>query len=106
MAFKFVKGSDVAITVQIVDKATKLPYQLSDFTSATGYLQKVDSEFLAVSGSLVSEDLGKVKFQVNETQSADLQAGDEVDMQIGIDQGIVRTIFVLKGKLQIIEQII
>lgn len=107
MAFKFVKGSDVTITIQMIDKATKLPYQLSDFTAATGYLPKDDnSTYLAVSGSLESEDLGKLKFVINETDSAGLLAGDAIDMQVDVDQSTKRTIFVLEGKLQVLDQII
>jgi len=87
-----IKGSDTKIVVTVIDKATKEPYSLAGFTSATGFLSNTDATTLAVTGTLLSSDLGKIQFEIDEVSTALLASGDAQSMEVVIDQGTTRSI--------------
>lgn len=103
--YTFVKGSDVTITVNLIDKATKAPYQITGFTSATLYIKKNDSTYHAASGTLVSSDLGKLQFIISDTDSALLKAGSKLDVQLTLIQGTTKTNFIITDGFSILENL-
>jgi hypothetical protein len=104
-AYSFVKGSDVTITVQVKDKDTKVPYALTGFTSATLFIKKDDNTYLSATGTLVSSDLGKLSFTINETDSDTLRAGTKLDIQLTVNQGSTKTNFLINEMLSIYENL-
>jgi len=102
---KVVQGSDVAVTVQLQDSDTGLPFGLSGFTGCTGYFPKDPSGSLAVTGTLVSADLGKVSFAMDETQTAQLLTGTDLDIEVEIDRGSDKIIAQILGKLEVVERL-
>lgn len=106
MGIKFVKGSDVNIAIQLVDKTTKEPFSLVGFTGATGYFAAEDGgECIAVTGSLVSADCGKLSFILDEATTPLLAAGDAQDLEIIVDKGLDRTITQILGQMEIVDRI-
>lgn len=102
---KIVKGQDRSITVQLVKESDGLPYSLADFTAATGYFPKADLTALAVSGSLVSSDLGTIKFVMTETDTLDLKAGEDQSFEVEVDQGATKTIVQFEDSLDVFERL-
>lgn len=84
MASKIVKGSDVSVIVSLTDKNTKAPLSLVGFEGATGFFLKDDDTTLAVTGSLISADLGKVQFDISPSNSSLLQAAEDADIEVEI----------------------
>jgi hypothetical protein len=106
MAVKFVKGSDVTLTVNLVDQKTKDPFSLTGFSGATAYFAAEDGgDCVGVTGSVVSADCGKMQFVMNESTTELLAAGDAQDVEIVVDKGSDRTIVQILGSLQIVDRI-
>lgn len=103
---KIVKGSDISLTVQLTDKNNdSLPFSLAGFTGCTGYFPKDPSGGLAVTGSLVSADCGKVSFILSETETDQLLAGTDLDIELEVDRGADKIIAQILGKLEVIERL-
>lgn len=102
---KIIKGEDVSLTIQLRDSVTKEPFSLGGFTAATGYFANEDGTTLAVSGELVSADLGKVNFILSEVQSALLAAGEESNFEAEIDRGNDKKIVQFIGKLEVVDRL-
>lgn len=102
MAFKFVKGSDVDVVVQIIDAQTKLPFNLTGFTSATALFPKDDGlGFPVTNVSVLSEDLGKLRISMTDTDTLQLlEAG--TSFQVTVDQGTKRTIVLFNEAIEIL----
>lgn len=103
--YKFVKGSDVEITVNMIDKKTKAPYNLLGFTGATATFPNSDGTTLNVPGTLLSEDLGRIKFSLTDSQTDLLQEGTDQSIQMTVDQGTKRTISILDAALDIFPKL-
>lgn len=105
---KIVKGSDVLVTVQLIDKnsCTQSPFSLTGFTGCTGYFDQQDSDTaLAATGSLVSADLGKVQIPLSETQTDLLEAGEELDFEVVVEKGSDTIIAQILGKLEVRDRL-
>ena len=103
---KIIKGQDRTITVQMVKASDKTPYSLDGFTGATGYFPQADStDGLAVSGQLVSEDLGTIKFVMSESDTALLAAGEDQGFEVEFDQGSTKTIVQFEEKLDVFDRL-
>lgn len=86
-----VKGSDAFIVAQIVQAADKSkPVSFSNFQSASGYFANQDGTTLTVEGSLVSEDLGTLRFDLTSQETSNLLAGEErsFEFQFQDDNGV------------------
>lgn len=99
-----VQGQNVTFTVQLIDKETCDPFSLAGFTGATGYFPKEDDTALAVTGSLVSSDLGKISFALQPADTDLIKAGDELDFEIEADTGD-KIIAQILGKLSVTERL-
>lgn len=90
MAYKKIsitQGSDVDLDFTFKDKKTGEPLDMSGFTSATLKLRKTDTTLLSVTGSLVSEDRAKVRFNISDTNSALLKVGNDQDFHVELVRG-------------------
>ena len=106
MAIVIFKGADAKVTVTLKDKKTKEPIDLSGFTGATAYFAQQDSEDpVSVTGSLLSSDCGKIEFNLSDTETPLLDAGDEQNMEVVVDQGALRTIVQFEGEVSIKERL-
>lgn len=102
MSITIFKGADASITVSLKDKTSGDPIDLVGFTGASAFFAQEDSdEPLSVTGVLVSEDLGKISFALNEEETTLLKAGDENNMEVLVDQGATRTIVQFEGQVAI-----
>lgn len=102
---RIIKGSDVEVTTQLIDRNTKQPFSLEGMTAASAFFANEDDTVLAVTGSLVSADLGKLLFPLNEVQTGGLAEGSEQNMEVVVDQGDVRTIAQFRGGLEILPRL-
>lgn len=100
-AIKIVQGEDVAVTIDLKDHNTGLPFSLAGFTGATAYFPAVTGGGLPVQGLLVSADLGRVTFALNEVQTAAVLDGDGQNIEVVVDQGAQRAIAQILGKLNV-----
>lgn len=103
MAFKFVKGSDVDVVVQILDAVTKVPFNLAGYTSATGFFPKDDevSSVPITNVTVMSQDLGKLRLSLTDADTAQLLAGG-TNFQVTVDQGTKRTIVLFENSIEIL----
>lgn len=102
---KVVQGQDRTITVQLVKESDGTPFSLEGFTGVTGYFPGADDAGYAKVGSLVSSDLGTVKFVLDETDTAALAAGEDQSFEVVLDQGSTRTIVQFDSKLDVFERL-
>ena len=102
---QIVQGSDISITIDITqkdqDSGTSKPFPLGGFTGATAYFAAASGGSLYAFGSLVSADLGRLNFPLNEIQTGGLLAGSELNIEVLVDQGSTRTIAQILGKLEV-----
>lgn len=103
---QIIQGEDISFAVTLTDKNTSQPFNLAGFTGATAYFAAASggSPLWSV-GSLLSADLGKVQFGLNEIVTAGLETGDELNIEIHVDQGATRTIAQILGKLSVVAQL-
>jgi hypothetical protein len=102
---KIYKGSDVKVTVSLIEDATKKPYSLAGTTGATGFFQKSDDTWLSASGIVISADLGKLQFNLTDSDTVQLKVGDAQSMEVMIDKGADRAIAQILERLQVIDRI-
>lgn len=91
-----VRGADAFVVTQVVFQGTSSPYSFQAFTGSTAYFPGVvDGVPVAVVGTLVSADLGQVRFNIPKTASTGLALGDEVSFQQDLvdSRGLTRLIF-------------
>ena len=106
MAITIYKGSTTDVTVSLKDKKTKEPISLAGFSGATAYFDQAGSDTpLAVTGSLVSADCGKLNFSLTQENTNLLEAGDEESMEVVVDQGTNRTVIQFEGTVSIKERL-
>ncbi len=104
-SISIVKGSDVTLTVNLTDKATKEPYSLAGFTGASGYLPGANGVAVVAPGSVVSSDRGILQFPFSDTLTALLEAGEGRDFQVIVDQGTTRRIVLFEEAVNVLDQI-
>lgn len=98
---ELVKGSDMSLKVQIKDRSTGLPTKIEGFSSCEIRLEKEDGTVLGASGTLDSADLGTIKFELSETQTAELEAGEEISAEVELESTAGTQIFHMEGALVI-----
>lgn len=97
-----IQGQTSNVTVKLIDANTKQPFSLAGLTGATGIFPTGDgTEGLAVTGTLVSADLGELMFSLDETTTEALTTGEQQSIQVQVDQGAVRSIAQLKQVLTV-----
>jgi RNase P/RNase MRP subunit p29 len=99
---EFVKGSDVRMVVQLQNRSTRCAQSIPDFSGATARFQpETGDDAIAVTGSLVSEDLGTVAFEIDSSQSELMLAADGQTFEVEIDQAGEKTFVQLEDQLTI-----
>ena len=103
MAINIIKGSDATVKVSLKDKKTGDLFDLSGFSGATAYFDQAESdEPLAVTGELEgSADTGRLSFPLTEVQTDLLEAGDDINMEVVLDQGTTRTIVQFEAQISV-----
>lgn len=89
---EIVKGSDAFLELELVYKGDENQQEkISNFVGATGFFQAEEVDYLSASGSLVSADLGKIKFELTSAETAQLKAGEEISLEMSVedDKGLV-----------------
>lgn len=103
---KAVQGQTIIMTVQLVDENTGKPRSILSFLGATGYFpQESLDTALAVSGSLVSQDLAEVTFTIDSTNSKLLKTGDSLDFEIEVNDSGETVIAQVLGKLDVAKRL-
>ena len=107
---KIIRGEDATVIVDITkrtacDDGSSEPFKLDGFTSATAYLAKDGGGTVTASGTLVSEDLGRLSFTFSDTDTALLLVDDSVDMEVVINRGTVRSIAQIIGKIDVVDKL-
>lgn len=100
-----VQGDDATITIKLKDKATGDPFSLAGFTAASAFFEGTDGTPVVAACTLVSEDLGELSCALSNTQTEDMKAGDELDIEIVVDQGSTRTTAQVLGLLSVAERL-
>jgi len=101
---EIIQGRDINLVVTLTDKVSGEPMSLAGFTAATASFAGTDAD-VVIAGSVYSADRGKVLFEMDEDDTAALEAGDEMDIEVVVDQGDVRTIAQIIGKLVVKERL-
>lgn len=99
-------GSDATVNVNFKLKSNRKSAPLTGFSSATGSFPNADGTYLAVSGTLVSADLGEVEFVITKDQSILLNVGEEQDFQVNVEANGVTTVSVARGVLNIAPKLV
>lgn len=103
---EFVKGSDVRMVVQLQNRTTRCAQAIPDFSGATARFQPESGEEpVAVTGSLVSEDLGQMAFEIDAGQSEIMLAAEGQTFEVEIDQAGEKTFVQLEDQLTIRERL-
>lgn len=105
-----VKGSKkVRVRVQFKDHNTDEPVNLNGFVSSNAYFPAADSTLnpdgVAVSGTLVSEDLGEVDYLIEQAQLEAMNVGEEQDWEQEVDLGESGFVSQILGNLNIIARL-
>lgn len=101
-----VKGSDAFIETQLVYKGTDNAYEIDGFDGCTGFFkQQGETTPLQVVGTLVSEDLGKLRFDMSAAETNLLASGEELSFEVGLesDSGVLFVLF--ESKLSVKERL-
>lgn len=88
-----VKGSDMVIKTQLVNKSTGEPYVINGFEGVTGFFPKDDGTAMSIVGSVASAFQGVCSFSIPASGSIDLEAGDEVSFEQHLEDEKGLTIF-------------
>lgn len=105
-SFTLIKGSDIEIIVDLVNKATRQPVALDGFEGATGYFAK-EGSWYAASGGLHSSDRGQVKLVIPRADSATIDAmPDGADIEVQVDKSGKRIIAQILGSVMIVDSLI
>jgi hypothetical protein len=100
---KIVQGQSANLVVQLIDGSTGKPFNLAGLSGATGVFPDIDGESgLASSGTLISSDLGTLAFALDPTFTSELQIGEQMSIQVQVDQGSLRSIAVVENVLTVI----
>lgn len=102
---KLIQGQDVTFILQVLDNVTSQPYSLAGLDAATAYFPKTDGTALAATGTLISADLGKLSFTLDELETAELNAGEDQSIELQIDQGSLRSIVQFEEVLTVAPQL-
>lgn len=98
-----VQGSDYFLVVQMIYADSLVPYAFDTFVGATGTFGNTDSTTttVVVGTSATSQDraLGKVRFDLAATATADLAEGEEQSFQVDFEDALGLTKIILEGKL-------
>lgn len=98
-----VQGQTGQVQVQLWDPEQKQPFSLVGLTGATGVFPDSDGVTgLAVSGNLVSQDLGTLVFPYDEAFSNALNVGQQQTVMVMVDQGANRTIALMEAVLNVL----
>lgn len=106
-----IQGSDRSFNVNILRKNTLKPFDLTAATEITACFPNEDGTTLMVSLTnteieIVGDPmLGEIKIKLNNTQTAALEEGDDLSIQIDIDIGPDKSIVQLVGVLTVIESL-
>lgn len=98
---KIVQGSDGFLLMQLVYRGTSDPAAINSFVGATGFFPKEDGSALAVSGALVSADRGTVRFDLDSTETADLNEGEENNFEMSVEDASGLHFYQLEAKLSV-----
>lgn len=102
---KIIQGSDNILNIQLVQKSTKEPFSLDGFTAATAFFLGVEASTVAVSGALVSADLGKLTFSLSDTFTDTMEVGEGLNVEVHVEQGNTKTIVQILEKLDVVAQL-
>jgi hypothetical protein len=93
-----VQGSDAFVVAQIVYRGESDPYAIDTFAGATASFPGGEdgATAVAVTGTLVSADTGKLRFDLPAATTPSLQPGDSLSFQIDLDDARGRVIFVVE----------
>lgn len=105
---KIIRGQDATIVVDLVkptscNDGTTEPFKLDGFTSATGKLPAELGGAVSVSGTLVSEDLGRLSFVFSDTNTLLLSVEDNVNMEVTVIRGTITSIAQIIGKIDVAD---
>lgn len=102
-----VKGSDAFITAQVVYKGdTSSPSKIEGFVGATGFFQNDDLSIQTIEGTLVSGDLGQLKFDLPASGTDLLKAGDEQSFEFSLEDDSGLKFIQFDGGLQINDRLL
>ena len=102
---ELVQGEERTFILSLKQKGKTTPYIMTGLTSSTLKLKNADNSILSLTGSTVSSDLATISFTISEAQSALLLKGHNQDMQLELNKGSVKTIKIIKGSLNVLEQL-
>ncbi len=106
-----IQGSDRSFNVNILRKNTLKPFDLTTATEIVACFPNEDGTtlMLSLTGAEVEivgdPMLGEIKIKLNNTQTAGLEEGEDLGIQIEIDLGADKSIVQLKGVLTVLESL-
>lgn len=101
MAITIVKGSDAGINVSIKDKESGDPFDLTGLSGASAFMPGDASTVVIAGTPLGSLDCGRLKFDLSDSDTNLLAAGDGANMEVVIDIGANRTIVQFEGVIDV-----
>lgn len=100
-----IQGSSANIDFYLIDESTGRPFPLAAVTGATATFAAGAGGAYAASAMLISQDLAHFQAQLMPADTMALLTGDNLDAQIAVDQGSVRTIGQVLGLLSVAPQL-
>lgn len=97
-----VRESDSFIVVQMTYKGTSTPYSFQTLVGATGFFPGTGG-LVEVAATLVSADLGKLRFNLAASGTALMSAGEEQNFQVDFedDDGLWKIL--LESALRVVD---
>lgn len=103
---QIIQGQDVTLIIDVIDSSQTppQPYNLAGMTACEVLFANTDGTVLAATGILVSQDLGRVQCQINDTDTLLLASGESQNFEMKIEQGALVSIVQFAGLLDVLER--
>lgn len=96
-----VQGADLYVVAQLVFVETREPYGISGFGGASAQFPAAAGGAVTVPGTLVSADLGTLRFDVAASGSTALAVGDPVSFQVELVDTRGKSIVILEDAITV-----
>jgi hypothetical protein len=96
-----VQGADLYVVAQLVFDGTREPYAIANFTGASAQFPAAAGGAVTIPGTLVSADLGTLRFDLAASGSSALAVGDPLSFQVELVDARGKSIVILEDALTV-----
>lgn len=102
---KIIQGDDAILDIALKDRCSGAIFPLTGVTALVAEFPKADGTALSASGIIVSECLGQMSVTLSETETAELNPGEDQSFQVVIDQGPLRSTVIFEEALNVFPRL-